>query len=96
MQKHDHNVLDTEKIGRLLLTLSLPAFLGMFVQTLYNVVNTIFIGHFVGPLGIAGLSIAFPLQMLSMGVGMMVGLGGIVGFIVVSMYLPIFTIGDMI
>jgi putative MATE family efflux protein len=72
----NHNILDTDKIGRLLLTLSLPAFLGMFVQTLYNVVNTIFIGHFVGPLAIAGLSIVFPLQMLSMGVGMMVGLGG--------------------
>jgi putative MATE family efflux protein len=71
-----HNVLDTDKIGRLLLTLSLPAFFGMFVQTLYNVVNTIFIGHFVGPLAIAGLSIVFPVQMLCMGIGMMVGLGG--------------------
>jgi putative MATE family efflux protein len=56
--------------------LATPAFFGMFVQTLYNVVNTIFIGHFVGPLAIAGLSIVFPLQMLCMGIGMMVGLGG--------------------
>jgi putative MATE family efflux protein len=76
MQNRERNVLDTDKIGRLLVTLSLPAFFGMFVQTLYNVVNTIFIGHFVGPLAIAGLSIVFPLQMLSMGIGMMVGLGG--------------------
>jgi putative MATE family efflux protein len=76
MRNGNHNVLNTDKIGRLLVTLSLPAFFGMFVQTLYNVVNTIFIGHFVGPLAIAGLSIVFPLQMLSMGVGMMVGLGG--------------------
>jgi putative MATE family efflux protein len=70
------NVLDTDKIGRLLLMLSLPAFFGMFVQTMYNVVNTIFIGHFVGPLAIAGLSLVFPVQMLCMGIGMMVGLGG--------------------
>jgi len=71
-----HNVLDTDKIGSLLVKLSMPAFLGMFVQTLYNVVNTIFVGHEVGPLGIAGLSIVFPLHMLGMGMGMMVGIGG--------------------
>jgi putative MATE family efflux protein len=38
--------------------------------------NTIFVGHNVGPLGIAGLSIVFPLQMLGMGMGQMVGIGG--------------------
>ncbi len=69
-------MLDTDRIGWLLVKLATPAFFGMFVQTLYNVVNTIFIGHFVGPLAIAGLSIVFPLQMLCMGIGMMVGLGG--------------------
>ncbi len=60
----------------MLLKLSIPAFFGMFVITLYNVVDTIFIGHYVGSLGIAGLSIVFPVQMLSMGVGMMTGMGG--------------------
>jgi len=48
----------------------------MFVTTLYNVVDTVFIGRYVGPLGIAGLSIVFPLQMLSMGIGQMMGMGG--------------------
>jgi putative MATE family efflux protein len=78
MAKHIHNpnVLDTENIGRLLVKLATPAFFGMFVQTLYNVINTIFIGHYVGSLGIAGLSIVFPLQMLTYGIGMMVGMGG--------------------
>jgi putative MATE family efflux protein len=70
------NVLDTDRIGRLLLKLATPAFLGMFVQTMYNVVNTIFIGQFVGVLAIAGLSIVFPIQMVAMGIGMMVGMGG--------------------
>jgi len=69
-------VFDTDKIGALLLKLTAPAFLGMAVITLYNVVDTIFIGHYVGPLGIAGLSIVFPVQMLSMGVGQMMGMGG--------------------
>ena len=72
----NENMLDDNRIGRLLLKLSLPAFLGMFVISLYNVIDTIFIGHYVGSLGIAGLSIVFPVQMLSMGVGMLTGIGG--------------------
>jgi putative MATE family efflux protein len=70
------NILDTDRIGPLLVKLATPAFFGMFVQTMYNVVNTIFIGQFVGVLAIAGLSIVFPLQMVAMGIGMMVGMGG--------------------
>jgi putative MATE family efflux protein len=70
------NVLDDERIGKLLLKLATPAFFGMFVMTLYNVVNTIFISRYVGPLGIAGLSICFPLQMFSNGIGQMTGMGG--------------------
>jgi putative MATE family efflux protein len=72
------NVLDTDRIGPLLVKLSIPAFLGVFVQALYNVVNTIFIGHIPnGTVAIAGLSIVFPIQMMMMGMGMMVGIGGI-------------------
>ncbi|MDD5604808.1 MAG: MATE family efflux transporter [Dehalococcoidales bacterium] len=70
------NVFDTDKIGSLLLKLTAPAFMGMAVTTLYNVVDTIFIGHYVGQLAIAGLSIVFPIQMFSMGVGQMMGMGG--------------------
>jgi putative MATE family efflux protein len=73
---NNQNVLDDDRIGLLLLKLSIPAFFGMAVITLYNVVDTIFIGHYVGTLGIAGLSIVFPIQMLSMGIGHMTGMGG--------------------
>jgi putative MATE family efflux protein len=76
MNDREANVLDDDRIGRLLFKLSLPAFMGMFVMALYNVVDTIFIGHYVGPLGIAALSIVFPIQMLTMGIGMMMGMGG--------------------
>src|SRR4030042_1609100 len=75
-QTHNPNILDTDRVGRLLIKLATPAFFGMFVQTLYNVINTIFLGHFVVPLAIAGLSIVFPIQMLAWGIGMMVGMGG--------------------
>lgn len=76
MANFDHNVLNTDRIGPMLLKLTLPAFAGMFVQGLYNVVSTIFVGQHVGTLGIAGLSIVFPLQMLTFGFSMMVGVGG--------------------
>ena len=76
MDNQNKSPLDNDRIGRLLFKLSLPAFLGMAVMTLYNVVDTIFIGRYVGPLGIAGLSIVFPFQMLSMGIGQMTGMGG--------------------
>jgi len=79
MQKphQSRTVLDSEHVGQLLFKLAMPAFFGMFVQTLYNVVNTIFLGHTVhGDQAIAGLSIVFPVQMIFMGVGMMVGMGG--------------------
>jgi putative MATE family efflux protein len=72
----NQHVLDDDRIGRLLLKLSMPAFFGMAVMTLYNVVDTIFIGHYVGAQGIAGLSIVFPFQMLAMGIGHMTGMGG--------------------
>lgn len=76
MNNEKKNILDDDRIGHLLLKLSLPAFVGMFVMTLYNIVDTIFIGRFVGPLGIAGLSIVFPVQMLTMGIGHLMGMGG--------------------
>jgi putative MATE family efflux protein len=70
------NSLDDRRVGRLMIKLTIPAFLGMFVITLYNVVDTIFVGRYVGAMGIAGLSIVFPLQMLCLGIGQLVGLGG--------------------
>jgi len=75
-EKQSKNILDTNEIGHLLFKLSMPVFFGMFVQTLYNVISTIFIGRIVGPLGIAALSIAFPLQMMGFGLGTMSGIGG--------------------
>jgi putative MATE family efflux protein len=69
-------MLASERVGRLLWKLSLPAGIGMFAMTLYNLVDTIFIGQVVGPLGIGGLSIVFPFQMVAMGLGQMIGIGG--------------------
>jgi putative MATE family efflux protein len=70
------STLDTDGIGKLLFKLAVPAFCGMLVMALYNIVDTIFIGRYVGSLGIAGLSVVFPFQMLAQGFGMMAGIGG--------------------
>ena len=61
---HDNTFMGTQPIGSLLIRLSLPAMVGMLVNALYNFVDTIFVGQYVGPYGIAALSIAFPIQML--------------------------------
>jgi putative MATE family efflux protein len=75
-QSTSHNVLDTDRIGPLLLKMTLPLLFGVLVQAAYNIVDAIFIGHYVGPPGMAALSVVFPLFMLTMGLGMMMGVGG--------------------
>lgn len=67
--------LATRPVGRLLWQYSLPAVVGMLVMSLYNVVDRIFIGQWVGPDAIAGLAITFPLMNLSAAVGILVGVG---------------------
>ena len=69
-------MLANETVGKLLFKLSLPAIVAMLVTALYNVVDTIFVGHAVGTVGIAGLSVAFPIQMLVMGTAQTFGIGG--------------------
>lgn len=71
----EHRLAD-KNISKLLLKLTLPATIGMLVMALYNIVDTMFIGHGVGPNGIAGLSIVFPIQLIVMGFGMLFGMGG--------------------
>ena len=67
--------LGTEPVGKLLFKLSLPAILGMLVQASYNLVDAFFIGRGVGPMGLAGTAVVFPLQLFVIGVGTMGGVG---------------------
>lgn len=69
-------MLANEKVGRLLYSLSLPAIIGMMVQALYNVVDTIFVGKGVGTLGIGGIAVVFPIQMLILAIAQAIGIGG--------------------
>lgn len=69
-------LLGTEPIGTLLLRYSLPAIAAMVVFSLYNVIDSIFIGHGVGSLAISGLAITFPVMNLTFALVMLVGIGG--------------------
>lgn len=72
---HNPNALGEKSIGKLLWDYSLPAVTGMLVNALYNVVDSIFVGRGVGELGLAAVTIAFPLMLILMAFGMLVGIG---------------------
>ena len=67
--------LGTKPIGQLLMQYAVPAIIAMTASSLYNMVDSIFIGQGVGPMAIAGLAITFPLMNLSAAFGAMVGVG---------------------
>lgn len=67
--------LGTGKIGSLLIKFSLPAIVGMVVNALYNVADRVFVGKGVGSLAIAGITVSFPVMLVLMGFGMLIGLG---------------------
>jgi putative MATE family efflux protein len=68
--------LGSGKVGKVLMRLSVPATIGMIVMGLYNLVDTIFVGRGAGILAIAGIAIAFPVQMIISAIGQMIGIGG--------------------
>ncbi len=67
--------LGTKPIGSLLMQYAVPAIIAMTASSLYNMVDSIFIGQGVGAMAIAGLAITFPLMNLSAAFGAMVGVG---------------------
>ena len=69
--------LGTESIGKLLFKFSIPTITGMIVNALYNIVDRIYIGHIkgVGSYALSGLAITFPISVIIMAFGMLVGVG---------------------
>lgn len=69
--------LGTERVGKLLLEFSVPAIVSMVFNTLYNVVDTIFLGQALPDgSGVAVTTLAFPVMTLLMGFSMIAGQGG--------------------
>lgn len=67
--------LGTERIRKLLVQYAVPAIIAMTASSLYNMVDSIFIGHGVGPMAISGLALTFPLMNLAAAFGSLVGVG---------------------
>lgn len=72
---HKTRYLENDRIFPLLLKMGLPAVVGMMVNALYNIVDTIFVGQGVGPLAIAALAIVFPIQMIVSAIAQAIGVG---------------------
>ena len=67
--------LGTEDIKKLLMRYAVPAIVAMTAASLYNMMDSIFIGHGVGALGIAALAVTFPFINLAAAFAYLVGLG---------------------
>ena len=67
--------LANESIGRLMWKYFVPAFVGVIANSLYNIVDRIFIGQGVGASALSGVSVIFPIMIIIIGFGMMLGIG---------------------
>lgn len=69
------NPFKAKTIAKLLIKFSAPAVAGMFVNAFYNIVSRIYVGREIGSLGIAGISIIFPLALVFVAFSMLIGVG---------------------
>ncbi|MBC2581636.1 MATE family efflux transporter [Clostridium sp. DJ247] len=69
------NQLERENIGKLLWKFSVPAIIGMLVNAMYSIIDRIFVGRAVGLLGISATTVAFPIILVTMAFGMLIGIG---------------------
>ncbi|MGI6412684.1 MAG: MATE family efflux transporter [Syntrophomonadaceae bacterium] len=67
--------LRRRKISRLLWDFSLPAIVGMVVNSLYNVVDRVFVGRGIGSIAIAATTVAFPIMIILLAVSLLIGVG---------------------
>ena len=74
MEKEE-NMLGTEKIGKLIRKFSIPCIISLLVNSLYNIVDQIFIGWGVGYLGNGATNVVFPLTMIGLAFSLMFGDG---------------------
>ena len=74
MEKEE-NILGTEKIGNLIRKFSIPCIISLLVNSLYNIVDQIFIGQGVGYLGNGATNVVFPLTMICLSFSLMIGDG---------------------
>ncbi|MGB1043391.1 MAG: MATE family efflux transporter, partial [Tenacibaculum sp.] len=70
------NELGTEKISKLLLKQAIPASIGILVMSINMIVDTIFVGRWIGVLAIAAITVVLPIAFFISSIGMGIGIGG--------------------
>lgn len=70
-----YNDFKNKKISWLFWQYALPAVIGTIVNTLYNIIDGVFIGHWIGREALSGAGIILPVMNLTAGIGMLVGIG---------------------
>lgn len=73
--ERDKNILGTEPIGHLLLKFAIPGIVSMLVNSIYNIVDQIFIGQGVGYLGNTATTVFFPMVQLMLALSLMTSVG---------------------
>ncbi|MDX2248850.1 MAG: MATE family efflux transporter [Bacteroidia bacterium] len=68
--------LGTKPIGNLLRAQAIPASVGILIMSIYGIVDTIFVGRWVGTLGIGAITVVLPITFLISSIGMSIGIGG--------------------
>ena len=69
------NPLGVQPIGKLLITFSVPAIISCLINSVYNIVDQIFIGQGIGYLGNAATTVAFPIMTILLAFGTLIGSG---------------------
>lgn len=80
MERPVQNPLGVQPIPRLLTQFAVPSIIAMLVNSLYNIVDQIFIGQGVGLLGNAATNVAFPLTTICIATALLLGIGGASNF----------------
>lgn len=68
--------LGTENISKLLIKQSVPASIGFLIMSIYAIVDTIYVGRWIGPLAIGAITVVMPISFLISSIGMAIGVGG--------------------
>lgn len=72
---HDNSYLATDPIGKLIVRFATPCVVAMLVNSLYNIVDQIFIGRGVGYLGNGATNVVFPITIIALALALLIGDG---------------------
>ena len=71
-----NNPMEESRAFPLIMKYSTPAIIALLISAIYNIVDRMFVGNYVGDIGLAALSICFPITFIVMGFALLVSAGG--------------------